>query len=342
MKLATRLAALALAACPLFGQGSSVTAETARLVFHAAPTGKGSVSRQVSDGVNYLKSHGKIVKLRIFVTPETELEAVSTAVSRMFPARSRPVVNLVQIARLPDPSAKILLEAVAESKKIENPNGLVFISGQMTQAPLDPAQTRILVAPMAEKSIASLKAVAGSLEANPADVVRVNCYASSIEDHARVQALASEAFPSASISVMQIQRVPANQFVECEAVARLHARPEEPVRLVNPTRAAFAQAVIVTAPRVIFTTTWPISSNDDDGVRRAFSSLRSALDAGGSSMDHVLYLYAYPGSTSMLEKYRGLRFEFLDRARAPASTNLVFEGAAGSALGIDAIAVPLQ
>jgi hypothetical protein len=46
----------------------------------------------------------------------------------------------------------------------------------------------------------------------------------------------------------------------------------------------------------------------------------------------------------MLAKYRGLRFEFLDRTRAPASTNLVFEGAGASrsTLGIDAIAVPLK
>jgi hypothetical protein len=46
----------------------------------------------------------------------------------------------------------------------------------------------------------------------------------------------------------------------------------------------------------------------------------------------------------MLDKYRALRFEFLDRARAPASTNLVFEGAGatGSTLGIDAIALPLR
>jgi hypothetical protein len=42
---------------------------------------------------------------------------------------------------------------------------------------------------------------------------------------------------------------------------------------VNPTQAAFAQAAMVTAPRVIFTTTWPVASNDDTGVRQALSDL---------------------------------------------------------------------
>jgi len=144
--------------------------------------------------------------------------------------------------------------------------------------------------------------------------------------------------------VMQIQRMPANRFAECEAVARLHAKPVEPVRLVNPANAAFAQAAIVTAPRVIFTTTYPSSSDSDAGVRQALARLKSGLDAGGSGMDRAFYIYAYPGNAAMLEKYRALRFEFLDRSKAPASTNLVFEGggAAGSTLGIDAIATPKQ
>jgi enamine deaminase RidA (YjgF/YER057c/UK114 family) len=230
------------------------------------------------------------------------------------------------------------------SKNIENPNGLAFISGQMTQAPLDPGQTKMQVAPLAEKSIANLKAAAGSLDGDPADVVRVNCFTSSVEDHAALESLINGAFPRASASVMQIERMPTNQFVECEGVARLHARSADPVRLVNPTRAAFAQAAIVTAPRVIFTTTYTAASNDDVGVRQALSDLKRGLDAAGSNLDRAFYIYAYPGSASLLDKYRGLRFEFFDRTRAPASTNLVFEGAGatGSALGIDAIAVPLK
>src|SRR5579859_5816091 len=133
MQVVTKLAALALAATPLYGQAPSVTAETVRLVFHAAPIGKGPLRQQVSDGVKRLKTFGQIVKLRAFVTAGTDLEAVTAAVSKMFPAQSRPVVNLVQIGRLPDPSAQVLMEAVSVSKNVENPNGLVFISGQLTQ-----------------------------------------------------------------------------------------------------------------------------------------------------------------------------------------------------------------
>jgi enamine deaminase RidA (YjgF/YER057c/UK114 family) len=339
-----KLSALVLAAAPLFGQAPFVSAETARLVFHAAPTGKGPIQQQVRDSVKHLKTYGRIVKLRAFVTAGADMETVSATVSKMFPAESRPVVNLILIGRLPDPSAQVLMEAVSVSKNIENPNGLAFISGQLTQAPLDSGQAKMLVAPLAEKSIANLKAAAGGLEVNPADVLRVNCFTSSVEDHTALESLVNETFPKASVSVMQIERTPANRFVECEGVARLHARPADPVRLVNPTQAAFAQAALVTAPRVIFTTTYTAASNDDAGVRQALSDLKHGLDTAGSSLDRAFYIYAYPGNTAMLDKYRGLRFEFLDRTRAPASTNLVFEGAGatGSVLGIDAIAVPLR
>lgn len=318
MRIIAKLPALVFAAVPLFGQAPFVSAETARLVFHAAPTSEGPIEQQVRNSVKHLKTYGQIVRLRAFVNTGTDPETVTATVSKMFPAKSRPVLNLVLIGRLPDPSARVLMEAVSVSKNIENPNGLAFISGQMTQAPLDPGQTKMPVAPLGEKSIANLKAAAGGLEVAPADIARVNCFTSSVEDHTELESVVHGAFPRASVSVMQIERTPTNQFVECEGVARLRTRPAEPVRLINPTRAAFAQAAIVTAPRVIFTTTYTAASNDDAGVRQVLSDLKRGLDAAGSSLDRAFYIYAYPGSAALLDKYRGLRFEFLDRALRPA------------------------
>jgi hypothetical protein len=113
------------------------------------------------------------------------------------------------------------------------------------------------------------------------------------------------------------------------------------VQLVNPTNAAFAQAAMVNAPEVIFTTTFTAASTDES-IRKAFRAMGDALTAGGASMDTVFYAYAYPVNAAMVQKYRDLRFEFLKRDRAPASTNLAFEGvmAPGDTLGIDVMALP--
>ena len=339
MTLIARFAVLAVAAGGLYGQTPSISAETARLVFEAAPLRGGSVAQQVDGAVKQLKKGGQVVKLRAFVTAGTDPNAVTAAIDRAFSAKPRPVVSVVQIGRLPD-AAVVLLEGVVASKKIENPNGLAFISGQLTQAAA--GDTKTAVAPLAERSVANLKTLAAGVEVNPADVVRVDCFTSSVEDHAQVRAVVSGTFPKASVSVMQIQRAPTNHFVECDAVGRLHAKATEAVRLVNPTQAAFAQSAIVTAPRVIFTTIFPSTSSDDAGVRSALGKMKSAVETGGSSADRIFYVYAYPGNQAMLDKFRALRFEFLVRAMAPASTNLVFEGAAGATLGVDAIAVPLK
>lgn len=330
MKL--RFLALVLSASALLAQTTITAADTAHIVFHSAPLRGGSIGSQIDAAVKDLKKNGLPVKLRAFVTPAANLSAVTAAITKAFPPKSLPVVNLVQIARLPDPAASILLEGVTVSDKIENPNGVAFISGQLTQAPTG------AIAPLAERSVASLKSIAGEINLNPEDILRVNCYTSSLADEPQVRAVVIGAFPKADLSIMQIQRAPANQFIECDAFARLHTKPAEPVRLLNPTKAAFAQAAIVTAPKVIFTTTYPSTSNDDAGVQAALNKLRNGVQSAKATMDHVFYVYAYAGNQEMLDKFRTLRFDVLIRSNAPASTNLVFEGAAGAALGVDAIA----
>jgi enamine deaminase RidA (YjgF/YER057c/UK114 family) len=335
MSIGKVFACLILIASGSPGQVSSIAAETARLIFRAAPLRGGTLQQQVAGALKDIKSLGRVVKVRAFVTPSADATVVDAAIRRAFPAKEAPVVGLVQIAKLPDPGELVLLEGVTESKQMENPNGLVFISGQLTQEPAGAT-----VASLVARPAANLKSIAAGLNLEGSDFLRVTCFASSVEDAVQVQALVSGTFPFASVSVMQIQKAPANSFVECDAVVRARGKAPEGVRLVNPNSVAFAQAAVVTAPRVIFTSTFGSSSSDDAGVRAAFAKLKGALEAGGSTMDRVLYAYAYPGDQAMLDRYRALRFEYFVRTTAPASTNLVFEGAAATKLGVDAIAMP--
>ena len=57
-------------------------------------------------------------------------------------------------------------------------------------------------------------------------------------------------------------------------------------------------------------------------------------------MSKAFYVYAYPASAAVLARYRDLRWEFLDRKNAPASTNLVFEGPGSPAWSLDVMALP--
>ncbi len=326
--------AVALIAGGVRGQAVSVAASTSGLLFRAAPLRGGSMIQQVDGAVKFLKSTGRVLKIRAFVTPEADGKVVVAAIQKTFPSASRPVVRWVQIAKLPEPGAVVLLEGIAASTRVENPNGLAFISGQLTQEPRGAT-----VASLVARPSANLIAIATGLGIGASDFLRVTCFASSVEDSVQVLALVQGTFPLASSSVMQIQRAPTTSVVECEAVARLRTSVADAVRLVNPTGAAFAQAAVVTAQQMIFTSTFIDGSSDDAGVRKVFATLRDALKAGGIAMDRVFYVSAYPGDQATLDRFRALRFEVLERAKAPASTNLVFEGGAGERLDVDVIAV---
>ncbi len=315
-----------------------------QLEFGVGPVlSKGSLTEQVQASLDQLwdsSGTSRIVKVRAFVASSADATKVPGAVAEAFTKKKRkvPVVSVIRVGALENPSAQVVLETVVESETIHNPNGIVFVSGQLTSAPKDPKPA---AAPLAEKSLANLKTALAGMQVDPGAVLRVTCFASTLVDQAQVRGMMETQYPNAALNLMQIQKDADNQEVECEAVARLSRAPNGPVQLVNPTNAAFAQAAMVNAPEVIFTTTFTAASTDDS-VRAAFRSMGDALTTGGASLETIFYAYAYPVNAAMVQKYRDLRFEFLKRDRAPASTNLAFEGVMSptDTLGMDVIALP--
>ena len=321
------------AAAPAF-----VEAETARLAFHVSPAS--AKVEEAVDALRKLAGKARIVKVRAFVAagPNRDNDAgpVAGLIARRFAERHAPVpvISVIRVARFMDPAVRVALESVEEASDPRNPAGLVFISGQATQGPLGAGGASAPLAPFTEKSVSNLKAALSGLDLAPEDVLRVTCFTSSLDEGVKVHGLVAAAFIHAAIDLMQAASMPANSVVECEAVARLKVKPAEPVFLVNPTGAAFAQAVVVSTPRMLFTTVAGGSGAGDAAVREAFEGLKGVLASAGSSLDRVFYVYAYPAGAGMLQKYRDLRWDYLDKKRAPASTNLPFDGVADRNAGI--------
>ena len=325
---------------------TTITAETARLAFHVAPlSGKGLLSRQVEDALKVLNKQaqgGGIVKLRAFVAGTGDMRRVATIVSETFAKKKKPlpVVNVIRVGLLPLNGAQVVMEGISVSKKVRNPNGLLFISGQAAREPIEPADSRIRVAGVATKSVELLRSTltAHGLMAN--DMLRVTCFTTSLDDADAVRTQVAGAFPAAALNLVQVQRIAADRMAECEGVARLRAKPAETVKFDNPTNAAFARAAFAASDRVLFTGTQMAFGAEDADVRLAFTRLRTSLTAAGASLDRVFFLTAYPSNAAMLDKFRRLRFEFLNREKAPASTNLAFEGlpSLDASLGMEVIA----
>ncbi|MBM3774345.1 MAG: RidA family protein [Acidobacteria bacterium] len=320
---------------------AAVVAETRRLTFHVAPlSAKGLLSQQTRDGLKaLLRSTGGIVKIRAFVAGSGDLRRARDIVSETFTERRLPLpaLTVVQVGGLP----QVSLEAVAVAKKEVNPKGLIFISGQdaTSDNPLDP------VLPLAEKSLANLRAAVQGGGASAAGVLRVTCFLSAINDAGQIRQKLAAEYPGAALSVVQVQRAPARAVVECEAVARAGAGAAGGIEFLSPqglTRSPnYSQVVRVDAPKLAFSGSQTAFGFQESDARLAFERLGRELEQHRTSLKDVIMSSIYPLSASLADQVRKVRFEFYDRSRPPASTMLPFDGlpSMDASFSVDVVAV---
>jgi len=182
---------------------AAVAAETGRLIFNVSPlSNKGLLSQQIRDALKALlrDTHGaQIVKLRAFVAGSGDMRRVPAIVSEVFTERKLdlPAVTTVEVGALPMEGAQVVIESVAVSKRLENPNGLAFY----------PA-----------RPVAELRPIAGAL--------RATCFLSFLDDLATVKSAASAAFPGAALNFVQTQRLALERVNVCESVAKFGGSAE--------------------------------------------------------------------------------------------------------------------
>jgi Putative translation initiation inhibitor, yjgF family len=129
----------------------AVVAEADRLVFHVSPlSARGLLSAQTRDALKSLFQQARgaqIVKIRAFVAGSGDLAARQELVSEIFTDKklNLPALSVIQVGALPLEGAQVVLESTAVEKKIVNPHGLAFISGQRSSLkdPVGPLQTAV-------------------------------------------------------------------------------------------------------------------------------------------------------------------------------------------------------
>lgn len=325
----------------------AVSGDPRRMSFHVTPlSNKGLLSQQIRDA---LKAAARdtgadtVLKIRAFVAGSGDLRRVRDLVSEVFTVRRQPLpaLSLVQSGGLPMEGAQVVLEVTAAGRKEINPNGLAYISAQVatSEDPLDP------VAPLAEKSLASLKRAVQAAGAEPADVLKVSCFLSSLENLAATRKLVEAAYPRAALNYLQTQRAPGQAIAACEAVARLRSKPATSLQFLTPeglpAAAGQSQIALVAAPQVVLTGTQVSFGYQEQDAKLALGRLRKALEQAGASAHDVAFVHFYALSSGMATQVRRVRAEFFDAVRPPATTLLVFEGlpSMDAGFGVDVIAV---
>jgi len=310
---------------------SVVEGDTRRLAFYVTPpVSKGLLSRQVRDAIGVLTREAKgdpILKIRAFVAGSGDARRVRDIVSEFFDERKQPlpVLTLVQAGALPE-GAQVVLEAIAAARRDVNPQGLAFISAQPSQAddPTGPA------APLADKSLSALGRAVKAAGSEAADVVRVSCFLSSLDDIAAVRKLVAGDYPNAAADFVQAQRAPLHGLAACEAVAKLRRDPGVPLQVTNaeglPAIPGVSQIALVAAPKVVLTGTQVSFGFEEKDARLAFQRVGKALEQAGSSLQEVAFAHFYPLATGLATQIAKVRGDFFDSAHPPASSLLLFEG----------------
>ena len=317
---------------------AAVTGETRRLTFHVTPlSARGLLSAQVRDALKVLihdTGGNPVLKIRAFVAGSGDLRRVRDLVSEVFNDRHLPLpsLSLIRSGGLPLEGAQVVLEAIAAARKDVNPQGLVFLSAPIatSDSPLDP------VAPLASQSLDALKQALTAAGSEPADVVRVTCFLSSLENLPATRKLVEADFPRAAVNYVQTQRVPARGLAACEAVARL--------RWTTGTQVHFEPAVgepraaLVAAKYVVLTGTQVSYGYQEANSRLAFERLQKALEASGAAGRDVVFAHYYPLAEQIAAQIRQLRGAFFG---TPAGSLLLFEGLPGMDAGfaVDVVAV---
>jgi enamine deaminase RidA (YjgF/YER057c/UK114 family) len=315
---------------------ATIKAEVGKMVFHTAPlTGKGLLSQQVKDSIKAiwrLNQGATVVKLRALVAGTGDMRRVNAIVSEMFTEKRQPlpVVSTIQVGGLPMEGAQVILEAISTGKRAANPDGLAFISGKGASAPINPDQPNLRVTPLVMQAMQDMRKALDGVQLTTADVLRMTCFVSSLEDGIEARQLLAREYPKATLTYAQTQRSPERSVAECEAVARLKSAAGDRWKVVNPpglrTSPAFSQLAVAGAGPVVLTGTQLAFRTQDGDVRLAFERLGGQLEQSGTSMKNVFWSGIYALSRTVTEKIRNLRFDYYDKANPPASTLMQFEG----------------
>ncbi len=318
---------------------NAVAGETRKLAFHTTPlSAKGLLSPQVRDALKALQHEAgseTVLKVRVFVAGTGDLRHVRDLVSEFFTAHKQPLptIALIKVGALPLEGAQVEIEAIAEARKDVNPAGLAFVSPTVATAedPLGPAP------PLVEKSLAGLRQSLAAARVAPSDALRVTCFLSSLAGIAETRKLVEAEYPHAALDYLQPARAPREALAACEAVARLHTAPAQPVEFIGAAGGE-SQTALIAAPQVVLTGSQYSFGYQEPDARLAFERLKKSLEQAGVTTASVAYAHFYPLSPSLAAEVRKVRPDFF---RTPASTMLLFEGlpSMDAGFGVDAVAV---
>jgi enamine deaminase RidA (YjgF/YER057c/UK114 family) len=311
---------------------AAIVADAGRLTFSVSPlTAKGLLSSQTREALKWITQNsrgGTVVKLRAFVAGTGDVRRVQEIVSDVFVEKRLPLpaLSVAQVGALPLEGAQVVIEATLSDKKVVNPAGLAFVSGQRSAA---------------AEPLAALDASLRASNIPGSAVKRVTCYLTTLNDLEPLRQKIAQEFPNAVATYVQIMRASLEEYVACEGVAALAKAPAQPVEFAGKGENGYSEVALIAPGRVTLTGTQMAFNAEDADLRLAFERLGKTLEAAGSSPKGIAFAHVYSILRTTGDRVGKMRYDFHGAAATPAGTSLMFEGLPGleASFAIDVIAL---
>lgn len=314
---------------------TAVVGETRNLIFQVSPlSSRGLLSQQTRDALRFLQhsSHGAtILKLRAFVAGSGDMRRIGELIAELWTDKRTPLpaLSVVQTGGLPLEGAQVIIESIAEEHRDVNPGGIAFVSGQA-----------------ADSLEASLGKLSGTLKEggmDDADMLKVTCFVRFLDEDKDAARLMAQRFPNAAANYVQMQREYVLPVAECEGAARAR-EPASPVRFMPPGPAGYSPMVIVSAPKLVFSSTQLAFGSQEGDIRLAFERLQRSIAPLNGRLDTVVMSHIYVVSKGVTDTLRAVRSGYFDHNSPPAGTMLPTESlpSLDASMGLDVVAVASQ
>lgn len=311
---------------------SAVSGETDRLIFQVSPLSpRGLLTQQTRDALRALQrsAHGAtIVKLRAFVAGSGDMRRIGDLIGELWTDKRTPLpaLSVIQTGGLPLEGSQVIIESIAEEHRTMNPGGIAFLSGQ-------PADSL-------DQSLGKLETALKHAGMDNSNMLRVTCFVRWLDENKDAQRRISERFPNAAVNYLQMVREYVPPVAECEGTARAPERalPAKPAML---GATGYSQVVVVSAPKLVFSSTQLAFGTQEGDVRLAFERLQRSIMPLNARLDTVAMSHIYLISRRLAETVQGVRLTHYSKTSPPAGTTLPVESlpSLDASMGVDVIAV---